>query len=107
MLTFNLFMVFTENMSILHLMRTSAYQHDDLAQCLQVFNDQSDAIVLIDDGCYNLTHSLLATINHKTLFVINEHCAARAINVSSAQAAISLAQLTELFFSYDSVITWQ
>jgi len=94
-------------MSILHLVRTSAYQHDDLAQCLQLFNDQIDAIVLIDDGCYNLTHSLLANIEKKNIFAIYEHCDARAMIVSSNQEAISLAQLTKLFFSYDSVITWQ
>lgn len=94
-------------MSILHLIRTAAYQHDDLAQCLQLFNEHVDILVLIDDGCYNLTHSLLATIDNKRIFAINEHCDARAMVISSDQQAISLAQLTNLFFSYDSVITWQ
>jgi tRNA 2-thiouridine synthesizing protein B len=93
-------------MSILHLVRKSAYQSDDLAQCLQLFATQ-DAIVLLDDGCYNLNHTLLAEITNKQLFVISEHCQARAVVLAKNQQSIALAQLAPLLFLYDSVMTWQ
>ena len=91
-------------MSILHLVRTSAYQQDDLAQCLQVYCT-GDTIILIDEGCYNLTHSLLADASY-TILAISEHCHARAVTCSK-QHQLALAELTALFFSHNSVITWQ
>ncbi len=45
-------------MSTLHLVRKSAFTTNDFAQCLSVL-DHQDAIVLMDDGCYNLNHSLM------------------------------------------------
>ncbi|PCI62770.1 MAG: sulfurtransferase complex subunit TusB [Gammaproteobacteria bacterium] len=93
-------------MSILHLVRTSAYQHDDLAQCLQVYSAE-DTIVLMDDGCYNLAHPLLKQVSSKRLLIIIEHCQARAVTFEKNKQAIVLAQLTPLLFSHDSVITWQ
>ena len=93
-------------MSTLHLVRTSAYQHDDLAQCLAVYSAE-DTIVLLDDGCYNLNHALLAKVNNERLFIIIEHCQARAVSFEKNKQAIALAQLTPLFFLHNSVITWQ
>jgi len=91
-------------MSILHLVRTSAYQHNDLAQCLQVCS-ASDTIVLLDEGCYNITHSLLNETKIK-VYAISEHCSARAITYS-VQQSLTLTQLTSLFISHHSVLTWQ
>ena len=91
-------------MSILHLVRTSAYQNDDLAQCLQVCAP-TDSIILLDEGCYNLTHPLLSNIS-ASILAVEEHCTARAVNCS-AQQQITIKDLTPLFFSHNSVITWQ
>ena len=93
-------------MSILHLVRTSAYQQDDLAQCLDVYSSE-DTIVLMDDGCYNLEHTLLKKRENIQVLVITEHCLARAIAITNKNQAIALEKLTTLFFSYDSVLTWQ
>ncbi len=94
-------------MSTLHLIRTSAYQQDDLKQCLALLQ-ASDKIVLLDDGCYNLTHPLLNTdINHN-IYHINEHALARAmLEHNNISQAITLTELTQLFFTVDKVITWQ
>jgi len=86
--------------------RTSAYQTDDLAQCLDVCSAE-DTIVLLDDGCYNLNYPLLANVSRERLFIIIEHCQARAVAFEKNNQAIALAQLTPLFFSHNSVITWQ
>ncbi len=93
-------------MSILHLVRTSAYQSNELMQCLQVFNDD-DALVLIDDGCYNIKHALLSTFNENNLYFIHKHIQARAINSTLTNSAISFSELNTLIFKYHSVITWQ
>ncbi len=91
-------------MSILHLVRTSAYQHDDFAQCLQVCAP-TDVIILLDDGCYNLSHPLANNLS-QSIYAIEEHCIARAVSCSTQQQ-LSIKELTPLFFSHNSVITWQ
>jgi len=93
-------------MSILHLVRTSAFQHDDLAQCLQVYSPE-DTIVFMDDGCYNLDHNLLQSRTEVKPLVISEHCQARAVAIMDKNQSLNLEKLTLLFFSHDSVLTWQ
>ncbi len=94
-------------MSTLHLMRTSAYQQNDLTQCLDLLQ-ASDAIVLLDDGCYNLSHHLLTANISNPIYHINEHAIARAmLDQKKISQAITLAELPALFFTFDKVITWQ
>ncbi len=94
-------------MSTLHLIRTSAYQKDDFKQCIALLQ-AGDKIVLLDDGCYNLTHPLLnANIKHN-VYHVNEHAIARAmLENNNISQAITLNELTQLFFTVDKVITWQ
>lgn len=98
-------------MTILHLQRTSAYNTHDFEQCVLAIN-AGDTLILIDDGCYNVTHkAFLAFKTEKPnidVYHVNEHAHARAIAVNEAQSKpITMAQLVELTFKHDSTITWQ
>lgn len=97
-------------MPTLHIVRQSAFNTNDFAQCLQVLR-HSDIIVFIDDGCYNLHHKLINTINNQAgieLIVMEKHAQARAISIDeSLYAAINMNTLVELTMNTDRVITWQ
>ncbi|MBU2926476.1 sulfurtransferase complex subunit TusB [Colwellia sp. 4_MG-2023] len=109
-------------MTTLHIVRQSAFNTNDYAQCLQVLGD-NDVIVFIDDGCYNLHHHLtnnlidnlnnnlsksnVSAINIK-LKVIAQHANARAIKINEAVVSkIEMTDLVSLTFENDRVITWQ
>jgi tRNA 2-thiouridine synthesizing protein B len=98
-------------MTILHIQRTSAFDKNDFAQCVATVQS-NDALVFIDDGCYNVTHSLFNTLKSLhadvKVFHIQEHAQARAVKIINSQSQpIAMAQLVELTFEYDSTITWQ
>jgi len=97
-------------MTTLHIVRQSAFNTNDYAQCLQVLSD-NDVIVFIDDGCYNLHHHLTNSINSKIsikLKVIGQHANARAIKINEAIfTKIEMTDLVSLTFENDRVITWQ
>jgi len=102
-------------MSILHLVRSSAFAHDDLQQCIKNIESE-DNIVLLDDGCYNLKHPLMTELIAKhpkvDLYIIKEHAKARAINIddvllNEAFDSITMTDLISLTFSNNSVVTWQ
>jgi tRNA 2-thiouridine synthesizing protein B len=97
-------------MPTLHIVRQSAFNSDDFAQCLQVLRNK-DVIIFIDDGCYNLHHSLINTIDSKadiTLNVMGKHAQARAIAIDEAlYSVINMKNLVELTLTASSVITWQ
>ena len=102
-------------MATLHIVRQSAFNTNDFCQCLQVLGNE-DVIVFIDDGCYNLRHSLIESIDSDTLFsnksiqlkVIAQHANARSIVVNEAVVAkITMDDLVLLTFENDRVITWQ
>ena len=98
-------------MTILHVQRTSAFDKNDFAQCIATIQS-NDALVLIDDGCYNLTHSMFNTLKNQypdiKIFHIDDHAQARAVKIENSQSQpIAMAQLVELTFEYDSTITWQ
>lgn len=97
-------------MTTLHLVRQSAYNSNDFAQCLHVLGN-NDVIVFIDDGCYNLTHNLLNSIDSNKniqLKVITQHAKARAIIINEALfTKITMTDLVSLTFENNRVITWQ
>ncbi len=97
-------------MTTLHIVRQSAFNNDDFAQCLQVLR-YNDVIAFIDDGCYNLHHSLINTIDSEAniqLKVIGKHAQARAITVDEAlYTIINMNNLVELTLTTNRVITWQ
>ena len=97
------------HMPTLHIVRQSAYQSDDFAQCVNVLRS-NDIIVFIDDGCYNIHHPLLATIDTTAkieLNIIKEHAQARAITINDTINIIEISKLVELTFTAGRTITWQ
>jgi tRNA 2-thiouridine synthesizing protein B len=97
-------------MTTLHIVRQSAFNTNDFAQCIQVLRKR-DVIVLIDDGCYNLHHPLISTIENSDgiqLNIIDKHATARAITIDIALCnTISMNNLVKLTLASDRVITWQ
>ena len=95
-------------MSILHLVRKSAFETSDFELCINTLQ-LADQIVLLDDGCYNIHHSLISTVNTliNNINVIQSHAQARAITVPSNTQVITMNNLIELTFKHDSVVTWQ
>ena len=97
-------------MPTLHIVRQSAFNSDDFAQCLQVLRN-NDVIVFIDDGCYNVHHPLIHTINRDTsirLNVIEKHAIARGIAIDKAlYTVINMNNLVQLTLTTNRVITWQ
>ena len=98
-------------MSTLHLVRKSAFTTNDFAQCLSVL-DQQDAIVLMDDGCYNLKHPLMDSLIERanstvSINVIANHAQARSIETLAAINKIKMNDVVELTFNHQKVITWQ
>lgn len=97
-------------MTTLHIVRQSAFSSDDFAQCLQLLGN-NDVITFIDDGCYNLQHNLINSIDGNKniqLTVVEQHANARAIAINDAIITkITMADLVTLTFENDRVITWQ
>jgi tRNA 2-thiouridine synthesizing protein B len=98
-------------MSMLHLVRTSAFKTDDFQQCLNVVQT-TDTIVLLDDGCYNLTHDLwkeaLNKIGLPSLYIVEAHAQARAIIVDKNRInTLSLDALITLICETTKSVTWQ
>lgn len=103
-------------MAILHLVRTSAFNDQQLALCIEALN-KNDGLILLDDGIYNLKHPSLVSAQQlcNKLFFIDEHAKARGfdMNIESNTknitpiSPISMAKLVELIFDFKASITWQ
>jgi len=98
-------------MSMLHLVRTSAFQTNDFQQCLNVVQ-VNDTIVLLDDGCYNLNHDLWQQASKKvassSLYIIEAHAQARAITIDNNNiSTLSLDALMTLICETEKSVTWQ
>jgi tRNA 2-thiouridine synthesizing protein B len=97
-------------MATLHIVRQSAYNTSDFFQCMQVLGNE-DVIAFIDDGCYNLQHSLINSIDSSKNIqfkVITLHANARAIKINEdIFEKITMENLVSLTFENDRVITWQ
>ncbi len=93
-------------MTTLHIVRQSAYITNDFQQCVQVLK-QGDSIVLIDDGCYNVNHSIFFKLNNHdiSLYILKKHAQARSITYDITE--IDMASLVNFTFENDTVITWQ
>ena len=98
-------------MGTLHLVRQSAFASNDFAQCLSVLNHQ-DSVVLMDDGCYNLKHTLMDSLIKRidgtvNINVVACHAQARAIEIINPVNAINMSDVVDLTFEHNKVITWQ
>ena len=94
-------------MSILHLVRSSAFDKQDFQQCLNTLLPQ-DCLVLLDDGCYNINHPLFKQITIDVeINVLARHADARAVEFVEHAKAINMADLVKITFAHQTVITWQ
>ena len=99
-------------MTTLHIVRQSAFTTNDFYQCIQTLGNK-DCIVFADDGCYNLQHYLINTMNTEKnkniqLIVLSSHAQARAITINTELCTeIDMTALVSLTFNNDRVITWQ
>jgi tRNA 2-thiouridine synthesizing protein B len=98
-------------MTMLHLVRSSAFQCNDFQQCLNVVQ-ANDSLVLLDDGCYNLNHDLwqeaVAKIAISALYVIEAHAQARAVPIDNSQVnKLTLDALMTLICETEKTVTWQ
>lgn len=96
---------------MLHLVRTSAFQADDFKQCLNVIKID-DSIVLLDDGCYNLTHDLwqkaIDIIGKQALYIVEVHAHARAVSTENEKVnTLTLETLMTLICDTEKSVTWQ
>lgn len=94
-------------MTTLHIVRQSAFVSDDFSQCINVLN-YNDTVAFIDDGCYNMQHKLIKTIDiNIQLQVLVKHAQSRALTINEdVFSKITMVNLVELTFSNDRVITW-
>ncbi|QDP01359.1 sulfurtransferase complex subunit TusB [Thalassotalea sp. PS06] len=95
-------------MANLHIIRSSGFTHGKLQQCLATVIDD-DAILLIDDGVYNLNHpELLKVIGSRPLFALEEHVIARGLTPSRSEVKYcDYNKFVALTLDADKVITWQ
>jgi len=97
-------------MSVLHLLRSSAFEKNDFKQCLKNLKPD-DSLVLMDDGCYNLHHPLMnearAILDLANIHMVKTHAQARAVNCDQDITLIALDDIILLTFSKDTVVTWQ
>lgn len=95
-------------MSTLHLLRSSAFHSDNFQLTLSALQ-KNDALIFIDDGCYCLTHPLFRQCLTMpiTLYAEPEHVNARGLSLPNKVSRLTIAQLVDLTFTYQRVITWQ
>ncbi len=99
-------------MTTLHIVRQSAFNTNDFAQCTQTIKAQ-DTLVFIDDGCYNLSHPLMDEIPKKVAIkVLALHAKARNLSVINKEqdawlSLITMEDLVNLTLSAKNTITWQ
>ena len=97
-------------MAMLHIIRSSGYNNNALAQCLNMLLP-NDSILLMDDGCYNVNHKLLLKAQlaapELKIFFIEQHANARAQkNIAQAFSPTTLTDVVNLLFQHDNSITW-
>lgn len=97
-------------MAILHIVRNSGFQSDELQQCLAIIGE-GDVLALIDDGSYNVSHPALTNTQSQfpglEVKVMAHHASARTIAIPNSIDAISNNDLVQLTFQLDRTMTWQ
>jgi len=93
-------------LSTLHIIRTSPFATSDLSECLNILNS-GDEILLVDDGCYGLSHDLLKSLDPYSVYVIEQHLVARGLNAVENIQTIDMKMMVELTLKHTNSITWQ
>lgn len=96
--------------SMLHIIRQVSFASDLLQQCLALLKE-GDAVLFIDDGCYNVTHPLMSNIieiiGKNNVFIIDVHAQARSLSgFDNLFNSITYQQAIQLIFKQDNSITW-
>lgn len=93
-------------MAMLHIVRSSAFSHDVLQNCFNTYLPQ-DSILLLDDGCYNVNHPLLAdkAFNQSRIYVVQPHMDARAMT-HQHYIELTMTDVVALIFKHENSITW-
>lgn len=91
----------------LHMIRLSPFK-ESLSH-ISTLITENDAIVLIDDGCYCLSHPSLNDLQTKStnIFIVEEHARARTIAITNNMTVIQSSELPSLSIQYKNVVTWQ
>ncbi len=97
-------------MSTLHLIRVTNSAHSGANNSIALLNT-NDVVVFIDDGIYNINQLILndfiEVIGKESIYFIDEHAKARAIQAPSNISAINMAKLLTIALSCTRTITWQ
>ena len=99
---------------MLHIIRQTAFANDCLAQCLAIFAD-GDELLLLDDGSYNIHHPLIniqqtqlqKTFPKHAIYLVKQHAKARAmVTAHEFINVINIDDVLNLIFKHDNSITW-
>ena len=69
----------------------------------------SDAILLMDDGCYFLKHSSYKILANRTnnFYIIAQHAISRGVNIPTNINVITFTELNALIFLHKNSVSWQ
>jgi tRNA 2-thiouridine synthesizing protein B len=97
------------NKNTLHLLRQSPFTNQNDVELYCDNLTMSDSIVLMDDGCYTIKHSLLTKLhlNCENIFIIKQHALARGLTLSNNTKWIDITKLNQLIFQHSNSVTWQ
>jgi sulfur relay protein TusB/DsrH len=96
------------NTKTLHLLRQSPFTHNDVLLCSDNLL-KNDSVVLMDDGCYALSHAFLGKLqqNCENIFIIKQHALARGLSLNNNIQLIDIAMLNQFIFKHKNSVTWQ
>jgi tRNA 2-thiouridine synthesizing protein B len=97
-------------MSTLHIIRRLESSHSSITNSIALLAE-GDAVVLIDDGTYNINNmiykNICKVIPSDNIHVIAKHAQARGLAIPGNISAITMKELLDLSLSTTQSITWQ
>ncbi|WP_431356912.1 sulfurtransferase complex subunit TusB [Litoribrevibacter albus] len=91
----------------LHLVFSSPYKHSALQDCLKVVQ-KSDAILLIEDGVFAVSHPEYSDkLNCHPCYALESDLESRGINTPNSVAVINYDDFVELTLQFDKTISWR
>lgn len=92
-------------MATLHIIRSPSLTN--FLPELQSLVAAQDAILLMDDGCYQLALPALKKLTVSCVYVVREHMQARAVVNQEAATEVLATTTPSLLFDFNNSITWQ
>ena len=94
---------------ILHIVNQSPFSSDALSRCLSCLSGK-DAVILIEDGVYGLSHPLLAaqSLPEQSLFYLQADAQARGVSAAPTlhTVAVNYAEFVDLAVQYETSVSW-